>query len=1660
MRRASLDGARGNVDKADNVDVIDDVEIDDVAEFETRLHEALASSPWVVGAALGCAAVPLPPPCALASSSHAVDGLPAAWQDLVCSVCASPPRVHATPHVSRDVATLWLLDCNPGCRVDGCATCTHWCDAVRDVGARVLAPDMSRSVLFRVLTLVCEDAVRRGFHAHLACVNIDRAEEFSSEPAPDSPPLRDALRDAQLEADTHAASPPAPPINPSPTSFSSSNILDDLGKLSRGRPTDDTAWSDAECCAVLKLIAEDIVCGALVAEDPLRPCVIFLPRGVKPRVCIDLRPINMCMRASSVRYPAARDLAAARKTWHVKLDLKAAFKSVGLPSCVHRLLGFVVGGLSFTYTRLPFGWSWSPEIFSATLLSTLEALRVSLPDCAIVAYVDDICIAHNDAAACVRAATEVMRVLRTAGFRVSVDKTFLRPVRVVRFLGMLVAGGRHPRIGVCPAIVTKCWAALERTRVSGCSWAVVKLWGLVSFAAQAVPSLALYRNSLDAFASSVSRNCCASFHPDVRSAAYTPLLSLLHDACIRVGVAAAAGLHPISRSWRSKVAHLVTDASSSGFAARLWIGELSLPFESAFSVAECSLSSTARELLALARSLRHFARLLHETSIVWQSDSSAGVAIAASISSSSDACRIAITEAHHILSDLDSSLEAVWSPRTHPDLAEVDERSRSPPAGGLGVQFSAEALGRAVRTSATPPTLHHDPLPRTCMAPRYSSSLPLGPADRDVQTARYTPATVHARGAVVEVLSHPVLNVLDGVARGDVLIHCVSSDFRMSRGLALDVRRLYPGFAPEGVSVGCAAVQFVEPGAWVVHMVTKVAARDKPTMDTLMTALQDAVRRIQALRGARRIRLPRVGCGLDRLLWTDVRPRALRTLARCRLPVHVFEIETAPLPAFSIPCAPPAVCGAGMRAQWRGSPVTTEWAGEAVLIAPTAAELPHVVDRFLAAAARAPSVLMLVSTDHARVSVPALRVLDTLCASDVMIVPRGGPLLALSAAGEWVPSRAEREWRVRTFFGSPAVSPWTRVLSRAELLALLHASGFPPNPGPPRKRSIEEALAQGAAEADCDSWDALAVARDLAASTPFSPPVVPTLRMFLEACASPSSAHASAMMQAAGWLHAYGPTDTQVLHAVDEIDGCRTSGTVARATRTALSMLRLATTLGSAEMPYTTESLDGLACAWVRARLRLPHAPPFADASPDLPPPSAPAVAADCSALAARARRLFLPCADRLPPGTTGLGPVSAALLAARGSGARHDASPKRVVWGWELRWGLEENPEVAVLHPGAVAAICMMGATMWRSRYVRLLRRCDAYRLPDGNIAARWVHRHKVNRAVGEGLPSTPKFAFISCPWVRALLDPLVPSERTDDTTPLFTDDQGRAVSYAYLARVLRMLLAGLPGAASATLHGIRVGCDSELKALGVPDIIRDMMGWWKLACRRMSQHYEALQLAEYYAASNKYGSSVHTSLAPGVMATVGEFGGARHVSFDRDISLFTNPGAPRAPVVRDTAVEIARAIIHSHPLPGSAAPPLPPASPLIPDSVPTDSAAPAASLRKPALSPAAAAGIHASVPLSAAASVALARWRDTGGPAIAAAVRRCGYCRLEGHRKPTCPALNLLTNEPGDDASESDGEDEADESAAVASLAVLPPPATGCRVLGASLAALYLKR
>ena len=108
-----------------------------------------------------------------------------------------------------------------------------------------------------------------------------------------------------------------------------------------------------------------------------------------------------------------------------------------------------------------------------------------------------------------------------------------------------------------------------------------------------------------------------------------------------------------------------------------------------------------------------------------------------------------------------------------------------------------------------------------------------------------------------------------------IYVHCISSDFRMGKGIASQftergvkecLLRCYEILEWDGT--GYALPAYTYDHRRVINLVTKEEYNDKPTMETMQSALEDLKRQIPE---DAKLVMPKIGCGLDRLKWEDVK---------------------------------------------------------------------------------------------------------------------------------------------------------------------------------------------------------------------------------------------------------------------------------------------------------------------------------------------------------------------------------------------------------------------------------------------------------------------------------------------------------------------------------------------------------------------------------------------------------------------------------------------------------------------------------------------------------------------------------------------------------------------------------------------------------------------
>ena len=115
------------------------------------------------------------------------------------------------------------------------------------------------------------------------------------------------------------------------------------------------------------------------------------------------------------------------------------------------------------------------------------------------------------------------------------------------------------------------------------------------------------------------------------------------------------------------------------------------------------------------------------------------------------------------------------------------------------------------------------------------------------------------------------------VSKDYALCHCISADFALGAGIAKK-------FAERGVKDELIKIYnrdnwdnygftlYTHATSWKVeyNLVTKALCYQKPTLKALIEALAD-MRGYLEIHGVEKIAMPKIGCGLDRLKWADVK---------------------------------------------------------------------------------------------------------------------------------------------------------------------------------------------------------------------------------------------------------------------------------------------------------------------------------------------------------------------------------------------------------------------------------------------------------------------------------------------------------------------------------------------------------------------------------------------------------------------------------------------------------------------------------------------------------------------------------------------------------------------------------------------------------------------
>lgn len=137
------------------------------------------------------------------------------------------------------------------------------------------------------------------------------------------------------------------------------------------------------------------------------------------------------------------------------------------------------------------------------------------------------------------------------------------------------------------------------------------------------------------------------------------------------------------------------------------------------------------------------------------------------------------------------------------------------------------------------------------------------------------------------------MSVFD-VGRGYSLAQCISADFGMGKGIAIEFNKHfdmknkmiseYPNFHDEWKRLCKTHACLYKDG--VFNLVTKERYWHKPTYDSIEGALEDM--KVECLlHGINKVAMPKIGCGLDRLEWGIVKGIIFRVFEDTSIEIKV-----------------------------------------------------------------------------------------------------------------------------------------------------------------------------------------------------------------------------------------------------------------------------------------------------------------------------------------------------------------------------------------------------------------------------------------------------------------------------------------------------------------------------------------------------------------------------------------------------------------------------------------------------------------------------------------------------------------------------------------------------------------------------------------------------
>lgn len=134
------------------------------------------------------------------------------------------------------------------------------------------------------------------------------------------------------------------------------------------------------------------------------------------------------------------------------------------------------------------------------------------------------------------------------------------------------------------------------------------------------------------------------------------------------------------------------------------------------------------------------------------------------------------------------------------------------------------------------------------------------------------------------------------------LAHCISADFALGAGIAKEFDKRFDARKrlfdlcegdfikdwDDGVKGDCLVIRVIEDPT-IFNLITKRNYWDKPTLQTIKNALEK-MKIICDVIGIEKVAIPRIGCGLDKQNWSDVKPLIEKVFADTNIEIMVCSL--------------------------------------------------------------------------------------------------------------------------------------------------------------------------------------------------------------------------------------------------------------------------------------------------------------------------------------------------------------------------------------------------------------------------------------------------------------------------------------------------------------------------------------------------------------------------------------------------------------------------------------------------------------------------------------------------------------------------------------------------------------------------------------------------